>query len=228
MTLADLKHHFHFSPSGLWHDFFAMQCQTHEFDQCIQQLLLAYHTQEVCPAPQHIFHAFVATPFEQLKGVILGQDPYHTPHMADGLAFSVSPHSRIPPSLRVIFNEIERSYGKKPSHGSLQSWANQGILLLNTVLSVQTHSPLSHRHFGWQFLTDAVIHWINKHHKAAFFMLWGKEAQKKIPLIDASRHAIITAQHPSPLAGHHFVGSQCFLQADHFLQQHQQPPISWV
>ena len=189
----------------------------------------------IYPKPHQIFAAFNLTPLSSLKVVILGQDPYHgsgiiegveTPQ-AMGLSFSVPRGMPIPPSLKNIYAELSQSlHITPPTHGDLSGWARQGVLLLNAILSVRANAPASHKHFGWEYFSDGVIRALSAHKEHLVFMLWGNYAKKKAPLIDASKHKIITAPHPSPLA-RGFVGSNVFLQANIYLQEHAKEPIAW-
>lgn len=184
---------------------------------------------EVFPSAEDLFRAFELTPFERVRVVLLGQDPYHDEGQAHGLCFSVRPGVRLPPSLANIFRELRNDGGGNiPEHGCLTAWASQGVLMLNTVLTVRAHQPHSHRRQGWERFTDAVIHAVNAAPKPVVFMLWGGPARKKAALIDTDRHAIVQAAHPSPLSAHRgFFGSQPFSSANRALQQRGQPPIDW-
>ncbi len=184
---------------------------------------------EVFPSAEDMFRAFELTPFERVRVVLLGQDPYHDQGQAHGLCFSVRPGVRLPPSLANIFRELQNDIGCSiPEHGCLTPWAGQGVLLLNTVLTVRAHQPHSHRGQGWERFTDAVIRAINGAPNPVVFMLWGGPARKKAALIDTDRHAIVQAAHPSPLSARRgFFGSQPFSSANRALQQRGQPPIDW-
>ena len=183
----------------------------------------------IFPDDQHIFEAFKLTSLENLKVVILGQDPYHNTGQAHGLCFSVSKGITIPPSLKNIYKELNEDIGCPiPKHGFLQDWASQGVLLLNTVLTVEAGKPQSHQDFGWQQFTDQVIGLINQHCKHVVFLLWGANAQRKAQLIDAERHCILTSPHPSPLSSYRgFFGCKHFSKANEYLKQHQHSPIDW-
>ncbi len=180
------------------------------------------------PGPQ-IFNAFSCTPFEDVKVVILGQDPYHGPGQAHGLSFSVQRGVPAPPSLVNIYKEIGSEYGTPPPrHGNLERWAEQGVLLLNASLTVEAHQPMSHAKIGWHRFTDAVIHTISKERDHVVFMLWGKFAQSKIPLIDTHKHLVLKSAHPSPLSAHNgFFGNGHFKAANEFLKKHGIAPIDW-
>lgn len=180
------------------------------------------------PGPQ-IFNCFNATPFEQVKVVILGQDPYHGPDQAHGLCFSVLPGVRLPPSLLNIFKEIQRDLGFAiPQHGCLQSWAEQGVLLLNATLTVAAANAGSHQGQGWEAFTDRAIQQLNDQREGLVFMLWGSYAQKKGRFIDSSRHLVLTSPHPSPLSAHRgFIGNGHFSAANTYLVAQGQAPIDW-
>jgi len=183
----------------------------------------------IYPAPKRIFAALDATPFEQVKVVILGQDPYHGPGQAHGLCFSVLPGVPIPPSLENIFKEIERDLGlPRPDHGCLLPWACQGVLLLNAVLTVERGLAGSHQGKGWEGFTDAVIDALNRARDGLVFMLWGSYAQAKGKLIDTRRHRVLKAPHPSPLSAHRgFLGCGHFSAANAWLSEHGIGPIDW-
>jgi uracil-DNA glycosylase len=180
------------------------------------------------PAP-NIFAALDATPFEQVKVVVLGQDPYHGPGQAHGLCFSVQPGVAIPPSLRNIHAEIERDLSiPRPSHGCLTRWAERGVLLLNAVLTVEQGLPGSHQGKGWEGFTDAVIGRLNEERSGIVFILWGSYAQAKGRLIDAQRHQVLKAPHPSPLSAHRgFLGCGHFSSANNYLIAQRQSPVDW-
>lgn len=182
----------------------------------------------IYPPKDVIFEALNLTSFSDTKVVILGQDPYHGPHQSHGLAFSVQSMVKIPPSLKNIFKELHDDVGCDiPKSGDLTAWAKQGVLLLNTVLTVEQKSPGSHKNIGWERVTDAVIDLLNKKKTSVVYILWGKPAQSKIPRID-SRHKIIIAPHPSPLSSYRgFFGSKPFSQANQFLEAQHLTPIDW-
>lgn len=184
---------------------------------------------KIYPAQTDIFNALKYTPFEKVKILILGQDPYHGPNQAHGLAFSVKPHVAIPPSLQNIYQELHDDLGiPVPQHGCLIKWAEQGVLLLNAVLSVEAHKPQSHAHIGWQQFTDAVIASLNQYHDSMIFILWGSYAQRQEKNIDTHKHHILKAPHPSPLSAHRgFLGCKHFSAANKILLTHGQEPIDW-
>ncbi len=180
------------------------------------------------PKPRR-FRALELVAPDEVKAVILGQDPYHGPGQAHGLAFSVLPDLRIPPSLRNMFKELNCDLGiEQPKHGFLESWAKQGVLLLNTVLSVEEGKAGSHQGLGWEEITDSVIAHAGRQQAPAVFMLWGSHAQKKKPLIDAARHLILEAPHPSPLSAHRgFLGCGHFGMTNGFLKLRGLTPVDW-
>jgi uracil-DNA glycosylase len=183
----------------------------------------------IFPHSSHWFHALETTPLSSVKVVILGQDPYHQPGQAHGLCFSVKPGVSIPPSLLNIYKELKTDLGIEPvRHGYLESWAQQGVLLLNAVLTVEQNQANAHQGKGWEQFTDKVIATINAQRQNVVFMLWGSYAQKKGAVIDTDKHLVLKAPHPSPLSAHRgFLGCQHFSQANDYLQTHGQPPIDW-
>lgn len=182
----------------------------------------------IFPPGSQIFRAFDLCPMDRLKVVILGQDPYHGPGQAMGLSFSVPGNVPAPPSLRNIFKEIEDDLGIRMSgYPDLSGWAAQGVLLLNSVLTVRASQPTSHGNIGWQRFTDAVIRTISERCEGVVFMLWGNYARSKAPLIDPSRHHILEAAHPSPLARGAFFGCRHFSKANRILQEEGKTPIDW-
>jgi len=184
----------------------------------------------IYPPGRLIFNALNSTPFEQVKVVILGQDPYHGPGQAHGLCFSVPDGVAIPPSLANIYAEIERDTGQRPpDNGNLQHWARQGVLLLNAVLTVERGRAGAHQGRGWERFTDRVVKELNDGKEGLVFMLWGSYALKKGANIDRSRHLVLTAPHPSPLSAHRgFFGCRHFSKANHYLEEHGKEPVAWV
>lgn len=180
------------------------------------------------PGPE-IFNAFAHTPFDAVRVVILGQDPYHGPGQAHGLCFSVRENVAPPPSLQNIFREIERDLGvPRPVHGCLTAWADRGVLLLNAVLTVQQGRPGAHQGKGWEGFTDAAIDALNREREGLVFLLWGAQAQRKGQLIDPRRHCVLKTVHPSPLSAHRgFLGCGHFSAANRYLESRGQPPIDW-
>jgi uracil-DNA glycosylase len=199
-----------------------------------QQIALHLRTekatgQTVYPAGHQIFNAFQHTPFEQVKAVLLGQDPYHGPGQAMGLSFSVPPGVPVPPSLQNIYKELHTDVGMPiPNHGNLTPWAQQGVLLLNAALTVKANLPNSHAQIGWHRFTDAVISTLSQQQKGLVFLLWGSFAQAKQSLIDQSKHSILKAPHPSPLSAHKgFFGCGHFSKTNQLLMQAGKNPIDW-
>ena len=185
---------------------------------------------QVYPPGAEIFAAFDATPFDAVKVVILGQDPYHGFGQAHGLCFSVQPGVDVPPSLQNIYKELATDAGfVHPGHGYLMPWARQGVLLLNAVLTVEEGRAGAHANKGWEGFTDAVVEALNREREHLVFLLWGSYAQKKGAVIDRSRHCVLRAPHPSPLSAHRgFFGCQHFSKANAYLQRHGQAPIDWA
>ncbi|UJD90629.1 uracil-DNA glycosylase [Rahnella aquatilis] len=185
----------------------------------------------IYPPQQDVFNAFRSTELADVKVVILGQDPYHGPNQAHGLSFSVRPGIPAPPSLVNIYKELMTDIPgfERPSHGYLQSWADQGVLLLNTVLTVEEGKAHSHAKLGWETFTDKVIAALNENREGVVFLLWGSHAQKKGNIIDRNRHHILKAPHPSPLSAHRgFLGCKHFSQANALLVAQGLAPIDWV
>ena len=183
----------------------------------------------IYPPPRRIFAALDATPFDQVKVVILGQDPYHGPGQAHGLCFSVMPGVAVPPSLENIFAELKRDLGiARPGHGCLLPWARQGVLLLNAVLTVERGLAGSHHGKGWEGFTDAVIEHLNREREGLVFLLWGNPAQSKGRLIDAQRHRVLKVPHPSPLSAHRgFLGCGHFSKTNQWIRERGQAEIDW-
>lgn len=206
----------------------------HQFDEPYWGELQGFVATEratgpVYPPPDQVFAALHLTPFASVRVVILGQDPYHGPGQAHGLAFSVRPGVPPPPSLANIFRELETDLGMPPpNHGSLRSWAEQGVLLLNATLTVRGGAAGSHQRKGWEIFTDEVLRVVNDKPETVVFLLWGSMARSKKPLIDTSRHVIIESPHPSPLSAHRgFFGSRPFSRTNHALVAAGREPIDW-
>jgi uracil-DNA glycosylase len=207
-----------------------------EFDKDYMKSLRAFLREEkgkgkvIFPHSSLWFNALNSTPLDQVRVVILGQDPYPTPGHAHGLCFSVKPEVRpIPKSLVNIFQELNDDLGINNQNGNLQNWANQGVLLLNSVLTVERGQANSHQGKGWEIFTDKVISVVNALGNPVVFVLWGAYAQKKGAVIDASRHLVIRSPHPSPLSAYRgFLGSRPFSKINHFLKQQEQAEINWV
>jgi uracil-DNA glycosylase len=212
-----------------------LQLLESEFDATYMKQLGAFlreakaEGKEIYPPGNQFFAALEATPPDSVKVVILGQDPYHGPGQAHGLSFSVRGRQRIPPSLQNIFRELHADVGvHPPTHGDLSAWARQGILLLNSVLSVERGVAGAHQGKGWERFTDAVIAAVNAGTSPVVFMLWGAQAQRKGSTIDRDRHCVLTAPHPSPLSAHRgFLGCQHFSRANRFLMENQREPVDW-
>jgi uracil-DNA glycosylase len=206
-----------------------------EFQQDYMQTLREFLVQQkqagkvIFPQGDEYFNAFNLTPFDQVKVVILGQDPYHGPGQAHGLCFSVRQGVALPPSLKNIYKEIHADLGLPiPKHGCLTHWAEQGVLLLNSVLTVEQSKAAAHQGKGWEQFTDAVIRELNEKREGIVFMLWGSYAQKKGQFIDQNKHCVLKAPHPSPLSAHRgFLGCKHFSKANAYLQSKGLDPIDW-
>jgi uracil-DNA glycosylase len=205
-----------------------------EFDKPYFELLTnfvrhAYQNTQCFPPAGQIFRAFDLCPFDKVRVVIIGQDPYHDFNQAHGLCFSVQDGVAVPPSLVNIYKELNRDLGKPiPTSGNLTHWAEQGVLLLNATLTVEAHKAGSHQGKGWEELTDAAIQALNNQRSNIVFMLWGSYAQRKGQYIDRRKHLVLTAVHPSPLSAYRgFIGCGHFSQANDYLLQHGQAPIAW-
>ncbi len=208
-----------------------------EFDKPYMQALRAFLLKEkeagktIFPAGAEYFNALNTTPFEQVRVVILGQDPYHGPGQAHGLCFSVKKDVPLPPSLKNIYKEIQDDLGLAPAEfasGCLLSWARQGVLLLNSVLTVEQHQAASHQGKGWETFTDRVIETLSARPEPCVFLLWGSYAQKKGLIIDSSRHKVLKAPHPSPLSAHRgFFGCRHFSACNQYLQDMGSKPVNW-
>ena len=201
------------------------------FQQILQQVHQARHAGiTIYPPQKEVFSAFSLTEFDQVKVVILGQDPYHRPNQAHGLSFSVKPPVAPPPSLLNLYKELATDIEGfiVPRHGYLVDWAKQGVLLLNTVLTVEEGKANSHANWGWETFTDKVIAQLNAHRENIVFLLWGSHAQKKGAFIDRNKHCVLTAPHPSPLAAHRgFFGCRHFSKANEYLKAHGMAEINW-
>ncbi len=215
-----------------WHDVLSQEKQQPYFTDTLKFVHQEREAGKVIyPPQQDVFNAFRYTEFHDVKVVILGQDPYHGPNQAHGLSFSVRPGIPAPPSLANIYKELASDIPgfEIPRHGFLQSWAQQGVLLLNTVLTVEGGKAHSHANLGWETFTDKVIAALNSHREGIVFLLWGSHAQKKGNIIDQQRHHVLKAPHPSPLSAHRgFMGCRHFSQANHLLEQQGLSPIDWM
>ncbi|MBK2027375.1 uracil-DNA glycosylase [Allofrancisella guangzhouensis] len=214
-----------------WSDILSKEKQKPYFKQILEFLASEENKGKVIfPAKENIFNAFKYTELENLKVVILGQDPYHNYNQAHGLAFSVQKGVDIPPSLRNMYKELARSIPdfEIPNHGCLVDWAKQGVFLLNTTLTVEAHKANSHKDIGWEAFTDMVIHKISEYKENVVFMLWGSHARKKKNLIDNSKHLILESTHPSPLSAHRgFLGCNHFILCNQYLLDHKLKTINW-
>ncbi|MGJ3800576.1 uracil-DNA glycosylase [Limosilactobacillus fermentum] len=212
-----------------WWPVLKPQFETANYQQLHNFLVDEYGHQQVYPEMHHIFEAFNWTPFSKVKVVILGQDPYHGPGQAHGCSFSVLPGVAVPPSLQNIYKELQADLGCPPvKHGYLRFWAEQGVLLLNSVLTVRAGQAYSHQGHGWEQLTDAAIVALSERPTPVVFILWGRAARDKKRLIDLKRNFVVESAHPSPLSAYRgFFGSRPFSKTNQFLEMIGQAPINW-
>lgn len=213
-----------------WKNALRSYCESDSFATLFNFIINEYSTKKIFPEFSNIFKAFEVTPFSQVRVVILGQDPYHDDGQACGMCFSVPNGITVPPSLKNIYKEIISDTGivKDMSLGSLEDWAKQGVFLLNSVLTVVAHMPLSHKDVGWEDFTDTVIRTISGEHDHVVFMLWGKHAVSKKSLIDETKHLVLEAPHPSPLSAHRgFFGCKHFSQCNSYLKNNDKKVIQW-
>ena len=212
-----------------WDDLLKEEYKKEYFQSLMEFIKQEYKTKTVYPKQNEVFNAFRYTDFNNVKVVILGQDPYHGPNQAEGLSFSVSNEVLKPPSLKNIFKELESDLGIPfPEHNSLKPWSKEGVLLLNSVLTVEAHTPTSHKGHGWETFTDEVIKIINKKETPVVFILWGSYAREKKKLITNPIHYIIESAHPSPFSAYNgFFGSKPFSKANQFLKKNNQKEINW-
>ena len=216
--------------SGDWLPVLQEEFRKPYYKQLYEFVKSEYSTRTIYPPAGDIFNALHLTPLKDVRVVILGQDPYHGEHQAHGLCFSVLPDQPdIPPSLINIFRELHDDLGcRMPDNGCLVHWAEQGVLLLNTVLTVRAHQPASHQNKGWEQFTDAIIHAVSEQDRPIVFMLWGSQAQTKAPMLRNPKHLILRAPHPSPLSAYRgFFGCGHFSKCNEFLVQHGAAPIDW-
>ena len=215
--------------SGSWANALKGEFSKDYYKKLFQTVGAEYKTHTIYPPADDIFNAFHFTPLEQEKVVILGQDPYHEPGQAHGLCFSVKPEVDIPPSLVNIYKELEDDLGCYiPNNGYLEKWARQGVLMLNTVLTVRAGQANSHKGKGWEQFTDDVIRLLDQREEPVVFLLWGNNAKAKRALIQHPQHLVLTAAHPSPLSAYHgFFGCKHFSKANAFLREHGLPEIDW-
>ena len=211
-----------------WTEILAPIKNTEYFTTLWEKVKEEYQTTKCFPPKNQIFRAIELTPFEEVKVVIIGQDPYHNDNQANGLCFSVSDKVKAPPSLKNIFKELEDDLGIKKTSNELEMWAKQGVLLLNATLTVRAHEANSHKDLGWEQFTDFIIKEISDKKENVVFVLWGAFAQKKAGLIDASKHFIIQSAHPSPFSVNKgFFGSHPFSKINQFLEEKGKEPINW-
>lgn len=212
-----------------WKDLLQQEASKPYYQQLLDFLQQDGKSHTICPPSKQVFSALSLCPPERTKVVILGQDPYHGPGQAHGLSFSVQPGVDVPPSLRNIYKEIQTDIGAPiPSHGYLASWAKQGVLLLNTVLTVRQSQAGSHKNRGWETFTDTVIQHLEQRDQPIVYLLWGSFAKSKRGLITHPKHLVLEAAHPSPLSAYNgFFGCKHFSQANQFLISHQVDPIDW-
>lgn len=212
-----------------WDEILEEETQKPYFQELRYALAREYKQYKVYPPKEELFSALKLTPYNRTRVVILGQDPYHGAGQAHGLSFSVKPGVRIPPSLRNIYTELHEDMGVSvPNHGSLLHWAEEGVLLLNAVLTVREGQPNSHKGLGWETFTDAVMEKLNERQEPLVFILWGSHAQQKGAYIDRSRHLVIQSPHPSPFSAHRgFLGSRPFSRANQYLESHGLQGIDW-
>ncbi|MRN53635.1 uracil-DNA glycosylase [Paenibacillus monticola] len=213
-----------------WDEVLFDEMQKPYFQELRLALTREYKEHTVYPPKDLLFTALKLTPYSETRVIILGQDPYHGAEQAQGLSFSVKPGVRIPPSLRNIYTELKEDIGVPvPNHGSLLHWAEQGVLLLNAVLTVREGLPNSHKGLGWETFTDAIMGKLNERTVPLVFILWGSYAQKKGAYIDSSRHQVIQSPHPSPLSAHRgFLGSRPFSKANQFLESRGLKDVNWT
>lgn len=211
-----------------WTEILSPITNTGYFENICRKVEEAYATQKCFPPKEEIYRALDLTPFENVKVVIIGQDPYHNDDQANGLCFSVSEKVKAPPSLKNIFKELKDDLGIERSRTDLDDWAKQGVLLLNATLTVKAHEPNSHKNIGWEKFTDFIIKEISDKKENVVFVLWGAFAQKKEELIDSSKHFIVKSAHPSPFSVYRgFYGSKPFSQINDYLKSKKINPISW-
>lgn len=212
-----------------WWDVLKPEFEKASYQNLRTFLVQEYQTQFIHPDMYHIFEAFEWTPFSQVKVVILGQDPYHEPNQAHGLSFSVLPGVQVPPSLQNIYKELQSDLGIAPvNHGYLEKWAKQGVLLLNSVLTVRNGKAYSHKGKGWEQITDAAIQRLSERPTPVVFILWGRAAQNKISLIDTQTNIVLQSAHPSPLSAYRgFFGSKPFSKTNIALESLGETPIDW-
>lgn len=213
----------------MWKDIILEEQQKPYFQELLTFINKEYAEKTIFPPVENVYNAFKFCPFEDTKVVIIGQDPYHNYNQAHGLCFSVQRGNDIPPSLKNMYKELESDLNILPaSHGELTHWAIQGVLLLNTILTVEAHKPLSHKGKGWEQFTDNVITLLDQDDRPKVFVLWGNNAKKKNILIQNPNHLVLMSSHPSPLSARHsFFGSRPFSKINRFLVENMRDPIDW-
>lgn len=214
---------------GQWLEALKPEFKKTYYKELFEKVGQEYQQRKIFPAPDDIFNAFHFTPLDEVKVVILGQDPYHNDGQAHGLCFSVKPEVEVPPSLVNIYQELHEDCGCEiPNNGYLEKWAKQGVLMLNTVLTVRAHQANSHRGMGWEEFTDAAIRVLNEQDRPIVFLLWGRPAQMKKSMLNNPKHLILEAPHPSPLSAYRgFFGCRHFSKTNEFLKSHGLEPIDW-
>lgn len=227
--LKNTKRHMEVKIEQSWKNILDEEFSKPYFERLTHFIKEQYNSKIIYPKGANIFNAFDLTPFNDVKVVILGQDPYHEPNQAHGLCFSVQNGVTFPPSLRNIFKELENEGNFQiPASGDLTNWAKQGVLLLNATLTVEAHKAGSHQNQGWETFTDAVIHKLAESRENIVFILWGSYAQKKGAFIDTNKHYVLKSPHPSPLSAYRgFFGNNHFGKANEYLKQHNITPINW-
>lgn len=211
-----------------WNELLANEYNKPYYLNLIKKINEEYENYTVYPAKENIFKALEYTDYDDVKVVIIGQDPYHEENQAQGLAFSVPDNQKLPPSLKNIFKEIENELGIKNSSGDLTKWSQEGVLLINTVLTVRAGLANSHKGYGWEEFTSAIIQLLNKRNKPIIFLLWGNDAIKKKELITNKNHFVLTSAHPSPLSAYHgFFGNDHFKKTNEILISIGEEPIDW-
>jgi len=212
-----------------WHEALKEEIAKPYYKELFKRVREEYHKGQVFPPEEDLFNAFHYTPLKDVKVVILGQDPYHNVGQAHGLCFSVKKGVPIPPSLLNIYKELHEDLSFAiPNHGNLEKWAKQGVLMLNTVLTVRVHEANSHKGMGWEIFTDAIMQKLNDQDRPIVFLLWGSPAQKKGSMLNNEKHLVLRSAHPSPLSAYKgFFGSKPFSQANTFLKKNKIDPIDW-
>ncbi|MCR5486096.1 MAG: uracil-DNA glycosylase [Lachnospiraceae bacterium] len=215
--------------TGEWREALSGEFNKPYYKALYQFVYEEYKTRQIYPPSGDIFNAMHFTPLSEVRVVILGQDPYHEENQAHGLAFSVPKGQPVPPSLKNIYKELHSDLGLSiPRHGYLKKWADQGVLLLNTVLTVRAGQAASHRGRGWEQFTDAIIREVNRQDRPIVYLLWGSHAKEKAPMIDNPKHLVLTSAHPSPLSANKgFFGNHHFSRCNEFLKEHGIKPIDW-